>query len=156
MDYEPLVGEKIEAGRQYLQACSKLGEILAACWIKESELSGWYLYVAMDGINDTNKLKGYGLILEPLRGEQSLYLSSRYVKLVSDTHPIVSEVNKLYSTYPATGDTWYQGPMFGGMGTDGVFIYAPSALNGSVATKANQKLAKKLKPMPKKRTVSKR
>ena len=156
MDYEPLVAASIDAGRRYLEEISKTRRVLAACWIKESALSSWYLFVAFEGINDTNRAKGYAEILEPLRGESSPNLSSRYVKLVSDTHPLVAEVKKWFATYPTTDDTWYQGPMFGGMGTDGVFIYAPTALNGSVATKANIKLSKKLKPMPKKRTVSKR
>jgi hypothetical protein len=128
LDYEPLVEQKIEAGRQFLQDCSKKRRVVAACWVKESDLPSWYLFVALEGIGDMNKNDGLDIILAPFHGSQPGYLSSRYVRLVSETHPMVTEISMIYAKYPAPCDTWYRGPVFAGMGTDNVFIYAPQTL----------------------------
>ena len=38
MDYEPLVEDKIKAGRAFLEEFNRVAPIKAACWVFESEI----------------------------------------------------------------------------------------------------------------------
>jgi len=125
MDYEPLVEDKINAGRAFLQEFNRVAPVKAACWVKGSEANRWFLFIASDSISEDKIRDGYGQVIAILGKNPSLFLESTDIKLITVDHPLVKDVYDLYRKYPAPGDTWYRGPMFGGMGTDNVFIYAP-------------------------------
>jgi hypothetical protein len=127
VDQEPLVREQIDAGARFLAEFQKVVPIQSAFWVKESEASDWFLYVASDQITDDNFDVLYGDVLPiamPLRGP---WFDPFSVKLIGSDDPLAKTAATMHQRFPGL-----IGTHFGGSGVwppfvERVYLY-PSPL----------------------------
>lgn len=127
MDQGPLVIQEIDAGEELVRAFDKYEPVKAAFWVKASDEEHRYLYIASDGINDTNFDVAYGEVLRLASKMQSPYLDPFRVKLISAEDPLAKAAVALNERYPGPARTRFGGKSFGGISVDDVYIY-PSPL----------------------------
>jgi hypothetical protein len=125
MDQEPLVIEQIEAGKRFIDEFDKYVPVGAAFWLKASEDSGWYLYIASDQITDENFDVAYGEVARLARKIADPNLDLFQVKLIGVRDPFVRAALDLYRRYPARIPTRIRGRQFGGMSVEEVYLYPP-------------------------------
>jgi hypothetical protein len=123
MDQDPLVREQIDAGKRFLDEFEKYAPVHAAFWLKTSDDSDWYLYVASDQISDQNFDVAYGEVLR-LAGEiQDPNFDAFRVKLIGGDNPLARAALDIHQRHPAKVPTWFNGKNFGGMSVERVYIY---------------------------------
>jgi len=99
MDQEPLVTEQIEAGRKFIEEFDKYRPVQAAFWLKATEDSGWYLYVASDQITDENFDVAYGEVARASRSIRDPNLDLFRVKVVGVDDPRDKAALDVYQQY---------------------------------------------------------
>lgn len=126
MDQRSLVIEEIDAGEELVRRLDKITPVQAAFWIKDSEEGQWYLYIALDQIDDANLGVAYGEVLR-LAGEMaSPHLDPFQVKLIPASDPLAQTALSIHRRYPGNRPTRFGGNNFGGMSVEGVYIYPAS------------------------------
>ncbi len=125
MDQNPLVREQIDTGREFLDEFEKYVPVDAAFWLKASEDSDWYLYVASDQATDQSLHVAYGEVLRLAGKIQDPNFDPFRVKLIGVNDPLARAALDIYEHHPAKIPTWFNGKNFGGMSVEKVYIYPP-------------------------------
>ncbi len=127
MDQEPLVTEQIEAGRKFIDDFEQYVAVQAAFWLKATEDSSWYLYVASDQITDENFDVVYGDVAKTVRKIQDPNLDLFRVKVLGTDDPRARAALDVYRRFPGRVPTRVRAGEFGPMGAEGVYLYPPPA-----------------------------
>jgi len=127
MDQEPLVTEQIEAGRKFIEEFDKYRPVQAAFWLKATEDSGWYLYVASDQITDENFDVAYGEVARASRSIRDPNLDLFRVKVVGIDDPRAKAALDVYQQYSGRAPARVRAGQFGPLGAEGVYLYPPPA-----------------------------
>jgi hypothetical protein len=125
MDQGPLVIEEIDAGADLAREFDRYKPVKAAFWLKASDEEQRYLYLASDGIDDTNFDVAYGEILRLVNQLQSPHLDPFRVKVISGRDPLARAATEINERFPARIPTRFGGRLFGGISVDDVYIYPP-------------------------------
>jgi hypothetical protein len=131
MDQESLVTEQIEAGRSFLVEFDKDRPVQAAFWLKETEDSGWYLYVASDEITDANIAAAYGDVARAARNVQDPNFDRFRVRLVGVGDTRAKAALEIYRQFPGRVPARVSPSQFGPLGAESVYLYPPQAAAAS-------------------------
>lgn len=127
MDNGPLVKEEIETGAELIRELDRVRPVSAAFWLKASDPSNWYLYIASDRIDGSNKDVAYMEAMRIFKQIDSPYLDRFRIKLISSEDPLASAAAEFNQQYPilTVGRLGYRmgGTMFGGIVVDDLYIY---------------------------------
>ena len=119
-----LVGQQIDDGPKLLTALTHAGfDVTAACWIKTSEDTPWYLYIASKDVDANGITAAYGKLLAVLRGIPDLWVDPFEVKLIGAAHPITQDLIKIVHGRRGKRPIRYGGARLGGSGIEEAFIY---------------------------------
>ena len=127
MDQEPLVIEQIEAGKNFIAELDKYVPVRAAFWLKVTEDSGWYLYIASGRITDQNVKAAYGEVARVSKTIDDPNFDLFRVKLIGVNDPFARAALELHKRFRARVPTHIRGRSFGGMSVEGVYVYPPPA-----------------------------
>ncbi len=127
MDQEPLVIEQIEAGRKFIDEFEKYRPVQAAFWLKATEDSGWYLYVASDQITDENVRVAYGDARRASRSIQDPNFDLFRVNVIGIDDSLAKAALDTYRQFPGRVPTRVRAGHFGALGAEGVYLYPPRA-----------------------------
>jgi len=125
MDQEPLVTEQIEAGRRFLDEFDKYRPVRAAFWLKETEDSGWYLYVASDEITDENIAAAYSDVARAARNVEDPNFDRFRVRLVGIDDGRAKAALDIYRQFPGRVPARVRPSQFGPLGAESVYLYPP-------------------------------
>jgi hypothetical protein len=124
MDKSPLVTEQINAGAWLISEFNKRIPVQAAFWLQERDSDQWYFYLASDQINDSNFDLAYGVVMEIVLPQKSLWLDPFQVKVIGIDTPEAKAALDVMRKHPSQIPTRYHGRHFGGLSVDEVYIYA--------------------------------
>jgi hypothetical protein len=127
MDQEPLVSEQIEAGKRFIDEFDKHVPVRAAFWLKATEDSGWYLYVASDRITDENTRTTYAKVGQLAKKINDPNLDMFRVKLIGTKNPYARDVLARYKRLRAAVPIRITSGQFGEMSVEGAYLYPPPA-----------------------------
>lgn len=131
MDQIPLVNDQIEAGRKVVQRLQANGiPILAAGWVKESDLWDWYLYLVTPLVDeDGAKTRAYRRIFPAIRsGPQPPEVDPFRVKAVGPAEP---KGRAILDAQRQGRRPWeFGGGSLGGVSVDAVYLYPPIVADG--------------------------
>jgi hypothetical protein len=128
MDQIPLVNEQIEDGKKLLERLTEKGiTVSAACWLKESESSRWYLYIASSLVGPGGgTLEGYRRLLALFQEiPQPFWVDPFEVKLVESKHPLSKAVQELIRSSKGRLPMRLGSGGLGGISIDAACIYPP-------------------------------
>jgi hypothetical protein len=125
MGQVPLVSERIEAGKAFLDAREKHMPVKAAFWLKASEDSGWYLHVVSDQVSDGKIREAYGVVGDVSTTILDPNFDLFRVKLIGGRDPLARAAVEIHRRSPARRPTWIHDGPFGGMSVEGVYVYPP-------------------------------
>ena len=97
MDQEPLVIEKIEAGKKFIDEFDKYVPVRTAFWLKINEDSGWYLHITSDQITDENFDVVYGEVARVARKIDDPNFDLFQVKLTGIDDPFAGRSEPLHT-----------------------------------------------------------
>lgn len=123
MDTPPLVNEQIDAGAELVEKFDKYLPVSASFWVKLSDDSNWTLFIASAKLDGKKLGEAYGEILRLATSMQNAYIDPFQVKLISGTHPLTRSVMEVHQRYPGALPIRFNGPMLGGQGIDGAYLY---------------------------------
>jgi hypothetical protein len=126
MDQEPLVTEQVEAGRQFLDEFEKLANVPIAFWLKETEVGRWYLYIASEQVVSRGTLAAYAQVTQAARGFNDPNFDPFRIKLIPVEHEYAQAALALLQRYPGKFPTRIPGRVFGVLGVDDAYVYAPA------------------------------
>ena len=101
MDQELLVEQQIDAGARFLREFEKYANVKVAYWSQDDEDGPWYLHVASEKIDDTNRHDAYGEVNRTVRAMQDPHLDPFRVKLIGANDPVARAVFEYQSRFPA-------------------------------------------------------
>jgi hypothetical protein len=127
MDQEPLVTEQIEAARKFIEEFDKYRPVQAAFWLKATEDSGWYLYVASEQITDENFDVAYGDARRASRNVQDPNFDLFRVNVIGMDDPLAKAALEIYRQYSGRVPARVRPGQFGPLGAEGVYLYPPPA-----------------------------
>jgi len=136
MDQGPLVMEEIDAGEQLLRQFDRYDPVLSAFWLKAVDEEQRYLYIASEGIDDTNFDLGYGEVMRIANLTRSMYLNPFRVKLVYANDPLTKHSVRMRKQFPGRMPIRFGGMVFGGISVDDGYIYPPLLPETSNANEA--------------------
>ena len=131
MDQEPLVIEQIEVGRKFIEEFEQYRPVRAAFWLKQTEDSGWYLYVASDQITDENVREAYGDARRASRNIQDPNFDLFRVKVIGIDDPLAKTALDTYRQFSGRVPARVPASQFGPLGAEGVYLYPPPATAAS-------------------------
>ena len=102
MDQGPLVIEEIDAGAELVREFDQYEPVKVAFWLKASEAEQRYLYLASDGIDDTNLNLAYAEVLRLLNQIRSPYLGPFRVKVIGGHDPMTLAAIDIHKRFPGT------------------------------------------------------
>jgi hypothetical protein len=123
MDHGPLVIEEIDEGAKLAREFDRFKPVKAAFWLKASDEDQRYLYLASDGIDDTNFDVAYGEVLRLANQFPSPYLDPFRVKVIGGEDPKAQAAVDINRRFPGSMPTRLGGQSFGGIFVDDVYIY---------------------------------
>ena len=123
MDQSPLVTEQIEAGTKFLSEFEKSFPVIAALWLKASDVEYWNLYVSSDRLGDENFRAAYGEVVRVAKEMGDPNLDPFQVKLIKATDPIATAAIEITRRFPGRIPARFRQRNFGGVGVDEVYIY---------------------------------
>lgn len=126
MDQESLAREQIDAGQKFLDAFGKRAPVKVAFWLKTSDDSDWYLFVALDGFKFEDMPRLYTEVFHASKEIEDPNFDQFQVRLVSAGTPLAQAALGVYRRYPTSIPTHLRGGSFGGMDAEGVYIYPPA------------------------------
>lgn len=88
---ELLVNERIDAGRKFVEKFNEFKAIDVAFWVVTPDSENAFLYIASDGINDSNFDVAYGEVLElvkKLEPTDRMWVDPFQIKVVNPKEPI--------------------------------------------------------------------
>lgn len=124
MDQELLVEQQIEAGAKFLAEFDKYAPVKIAFWSQKDADALWYLHVASEKIDDTNRRDAYGEVSRIVRAIQDPHLDRFRVKLIGADDPVARAVFDRQSRFPAYRlPTHYRGFELAHLGIKEAYIY---------------------------------
>ncbi len=123
MDPAPLVMCEIDAGEEFIKRLSAYQPVRAACWLRPTEDSERYLYVALEGLTDENIDAGYKEVLRVTREMKDHYIDPFRVRLIRTDHPVAKAILDIYRRFPGPVPTRPGGSSLGGMPVTEAYIY---------------------------------
>ena len=132
MDQGPLVIEEIDAGAELAREFDKYEHVKAAFWIKATDDTNRYLYIASDQINDTNFTLAYREVLRLAGRLRSPYLDPFRVKVINAEAPLAKAAVEIHDRFPGSTAIRFGGKSFGGISAEDVYIY-PTPLPAAVS-----------------------
>lgn len=121
------MNEQRDAGRRFLAEFHKSYPVQVAFWLRESEATWWYLYVASEQITDDNFDVAYGEVLRVSDMLRDPWFDPFRVKLIGADDPLAKAALEMLKKYPGPVATTFGGKMLGGVYVDEMYIY-PSPL----------------------------
>jgi hypothetical protein len=103
-----------------------------AFWLKQSEDSQPYLYIASHDLDSANIPDGYGELIRLAKDMQNPSLSPFQVKLIPASNPLAIDALAIQQRYPARIATMYRGASLRGLSIDWAYIY-PAPATASLA-----------------------
>ena len=126
MDRATLVSEQRDDGQVLIEKLAMNGfDIKAAAWIKMSDDGQWHLYIASDVVDEKGYAAAYQDIQAVIRGMPDFEVGPFDVRLLSSSHALVADVQKLYQRFPAPSLTQFGGSQLGKMNIEEALIYPP-------------------------------
>lgn len=124
MDYELLVEDQIEDGRELISGLVENGfDISVAFWVRTSEEGLWFLYLGTSSIRRMSLADAYRAAYSALRRIPTSNISISNIKIVEDTNPIARAAIEIRDRYPARLPNRYNGKRLGGMAIEEAYIY---------------------------------
>ena len=127
MDQGPLVGEQIDAARDFLSRFASYAHVHAAFWLRSSEEGTLNLYLASDEVTDANLDLAYGEVLRIAREMRNPNFDPFQVKVIRTDDPMAQAAVNIHRKYSATIPAHFTGRSFGGVSADEVYVYPPAA-----------------------------
>lgn len=124
---EPLVIEQIEAGRKFIDELDQYVPVRAAFWLKASEDSGWYRYVASEQVTAQKIRAAYGEVARASRNIQDPNFALFRVKVLGIGDPLAKAALDVYRRFSRRVPTRVRAGEFGTLGAEGVYLYPPPA-----------------------------
>jgi hypothetical protein len=118
-----LVNEQVDAGNVFVIRFNKYMPVSLAMWAELSESGNLFLYIASDGINDTNFDIAYGEVLRLLPRDSDSFLDPFQVKLLNTNDPMAKEAIEIRDRHTAPLITNYGGSSLGGVSIESAKIY---------------------------------
>ena len=126
MDRTTLVTEQRDDGQRLLDELIRNGfDVQAAAWIKASDDSRWSFFIASQAVDDKGFFQAYRDVQRIIRGTSNLSVGPFDVKLLSASHPLVADVQRIYQRFPAPLQTQFGGSELGKMSIEDALIYPP-------------------------------
>jgi len=125
VDNGPLVREEIEAGEELARAFHLYQPLKAAFWLRAGDEEQRYLYLASDGIDDTNFDIAYGEILRLVRKIDSPDLDPFRVRVIGGDNALAIDAAEINTRYPDRVPRRSGSQMFGGLYVEDLYIYPP-------------------------------
>jgi hypothetical protein len=130
MDQVTLVDEQLKDGWRLVQrlAHDHFG-VVAACWLKTSEDSRWYLYIASPFVDHEGIGKAYRYVQSIIRQmPQPFAIAPLDVKLIGAKSQLAQDIVKVERALPVKILTRYRGPELSNLGAEDAYIYPVSVL----------------------------
>ena len=130
MDQDTLVEQQIRDGQRLIEDLAGSGfSVAAAGWIKTTDDSQWYLYIASSVVDMEGSSKGYGIVHPLIRKMPAPFWIGPFdVKLIRERDALAVGIHELYQRYPAPLPTWYRQPQLGGVSIEAAYLYPPAGL----------------------------
>jgi len=125
MDQGSLVTQQIDAGARFVHEFAKYTPVQAAFWLKGTEDSQWFLYVAGEQIDDSNFDVAYGEVIRIAAKMPDPWLDPFQVKVVGTKEPVAKAVLEIQEKFPGGLPTRYHGRPLGGLSVEEAYIYPP-------------------------------
>ena len=139
MDQGTLVNQQqIEAGGRFLHEFDKHVPLRTAFWLKDSEESSPWLYVASDQVTDDNIDVVYGEVGRVALPMKDPWFDSFRVKLIRVDDSLAKAAADLHRRYPARTPVHLRALQFDGVSADEVYVY-PSPIPAPVLSGSWQK-----------------
>lgn len=123
MDQVTLVNEQIASGARFLAEFQQYAPVQAAFWLKGSEESGPWFYVASDQITDDNFDDGYGEVIRVADVLQDPWFDPMRLKLIRVEDPLAKAALALQQRYPIRTPTRFPAQRFGGVFAEELYLY---------------------------------
>jgi hypothetical protein len=123
-----LVREQIDDGQRLVAELLRQGfPVTAACWVKGSEDSQWYLYLVSSAVDDEGITKAYRRVHPVVRQMQqkAFWIDPFEVKLISPTDSLAEAVSVWLRRSAGKPPTRYGGTRLGELDIEGAYIYPP-------------------------------
>jgi len=115
-------GEK-DAGTDLIDRISETWPVKLAFWLKPADSGQWFLYIAAEGIDDSNVDRGYKEVLRRVKEMRTPYFDPFQVKLIQGDDPLARAVMEVHQRYPGSLAINYNGRNLGGMSIEGAYLY---------------------------------
>jgi hypothetical protein len=127
MGQDALVEQQIHDGQKLVEHVASHGfPVTASGWVKTSDDSQWYLYIASPVVDREGPAKGYGIVHPIIRSmPTSVWIDPLDVKLIPEADPLAVGIRQMYQRYPTLLPTWYRQPRLGGVSIDAAYLYPP-------------------------------
>ena len=123
--------DEINAGAEFVRAFDHYRRVKAAFWLKASDESQRYLYIASDQIDATNFDVAYGEVLRVASQIRSIFFDPFQVKVINADKPLAKAAMEINRRFPGRIGTRLGGRMFGDIYIDSAYIY-PSPVPAAV------------------------
>lgn len=135
MDQVTLVDELKVDGRKLVdQLSQKNFDVTVAFWLKASDETDWFLYIASKVVDEFGRREAYQRLNAAIHDVIPRLLVSLFdVKLIETDSPIAKDVLKVLRQYPGRVPTRYGGPQLGDMSIEEAYIYPPLTIAGASA-----------------------
>jgi hypothetical protein len=112
-----------DAGTELIDRISVTWPVKLAFWLRPADSDQWFLYIAAEGIDDSNKDRGYKEVLRQVKELRTPYFDPFQVKLIRGDHPLAVAVMEVHKRYPESLAINYNGRYLGGMSIEGAYLY---------------------------------
>lgn len=124
MDQSTLVANQIADGQRLIDELIASGiDVTAAGWVKASEDSQWFFYIASPLVNVVRLADAYRQVYGVMRTMSELWIETAQVKLIAHDNPIANDLMTVRDQYSGTIPVRYQGPRLGLVSIEEAFIY---------------------------------
>ena len=123
MDQTVLVTEQIDAGREFVEAFNGYQAVDVSFWLNPADSTEWFLYVASESINDSNRDIAYGEVLRLVGSGRKMWLDAFQVKLLNSDDALAMKAKEIRDRHPAPLATRYHGTSIAGIPVSGAYIY---------------------------------
>ena len=123
MDQGPFVAEQIETGAKFLAEFEKKTRASTVFWLRTGEEDTWYLYIASDEWNDTNRDVPYREVLRIAREFRDRKFDPFQVKVITLSHPLAKGAIDFQQQFSGKTAMRLRGRNFAGFRVDEAYIY---------------------------------
>ncbi|MGO8753546.1 MAG: hypothetical protein ACLQNE_47020 [Thermoguttaceae bacterium] len=123
MDKAPLVMDEIDSGEAFIKRLHDYAPVKAAWWLRSADDGERYLYVAIDGLDESNADLVYGEVLRITGEMKDHYIDPFRVKVVSTKDAVAKAIMDIYRRFPTRIPPRFDGRVLGGVAIAEVYIY---------------------------------